>query len=164
MLLSKTIQEWDETYNQAVKVLEANPNSVSILLAIHQNPSYYAGYYLKEIKGNTDHLGSVTADKNHSINAAIIGKGSSMSIVDQISALFSKNQCIARNQRKTRDELYISTVNYSSYHGGKEGADDVYANIYLTNYAYQKLLLSLPKKSYLQHRYKPNGSFISWTT
>ena len=82
MLLSKTIQEWNEVYDQAVKVLEGNPNSVSILMAIHQNPSYYIGYYLKGIKGSMDVLGYIIADQNQSINVAIIGKGSSMSIIE----------------------------------------------------------------------------------
>ena len=68
MLLSETIYRWDEAYNQAVKVLEAIQNSVLILTAIYQNPSYYAGYYLKRIKGRMDNLGSVIADQNHAVN------------------------------------------------------------------------------------------------
>ena len=75
MLLSNKIQKWDGAYKQSVKVLEDTPNSVSTLMAIHQNPSYYTGYYLKWIEGNMDVLGSIIAEKNHSINVAIIGKG-----------------------------------------------------------------------------------------
>ena len=62
MLLSNKIQEWDEAYNQAIKVLEGDPNSDSIVMAFHQNPSYYAGYYLKGIEGDMDVIGSVTAE------------------------------------------------------------------------------------------------------
>ena len=91
-MLSKTIQEGDETYDQAVKLIERHPNSISILMAIHQNQSYYAGYYSKEIKGSMDLLGSIIAEQKKSINIAIIGKGISMSIVEHISALFTKNQ------------------------------------------------------------------------
>ena len=35
ILLSKTSQEWDEAYNQAIKVLDVNPNTVSIVITIH---------------------------------------------------------------------------------------------------------------------------------
>ena len=57
-------------------------------MGIHQNLSYYTGCYLKGIKVNMDNLGSVTTEKSHSINVVIIGKGISMLIVEQISALF----------------------------------------------------------------------------
>ena len=127
-------------------VLEADPNNVSILMDIHHNPSYYVGFYLKGIEGNMDVLGSVTADQNYSINVAIIGQGSSMSIVEQISVLFIKNQYVARNHRKMRDAQYISTVTYTSDHGGEEGKDDVHTNISLTVYFYQKLFVKAAKK------------------
>ena len=54
------------------------------------------------------------------LNVRIFGKCSSMLIVEHISALFTKNQYIVRNHRKTRDELYVSTVKYTSDHGGKK--------------------------------------------
>ena len=47
-----------------------------MLMAIHQNPLYYAGYCLKWIKGNIDNLGSITAEQNHDVNIATISKGS----------------------------------------------------------------------------------------
>ena len=76
------------------------------------------------IEGNMDILIFVTAEQNHSVNVSIIGKVSSMSIDEQISALFSKNKYIARNRRKSRDELYFSTVDYKSDHGSQELVDN----------------------------------------
>ena len=69
-----------------------------------------------------------------------------MTIVEQISTLLSKIQYIARNYRKTCYALYVSTVNYTSYHGEKEGANDVHTKIILTDYAYQKLFVEATKK------------------
>ena len=79
----KTIQEWYEVYNQAVKIPEDNINSILILMAIHQNPSYYAGYYLKGVTDNMDVLGSITAEKIHAVNVRIIVKGSTILIVEK---------------------------------------------------------------------------------
>ena len=83
MLLSKTIQKWDEANNQALKVIVGDPHSISIVMAIYQNPSYYEGYYLKGIEVNMDVLGSITDEQNHAINIKIIDQGSSMPVVDK---------------------------------------------------------------------------------
>ena len=129
---------------------------------IHQNPSYYAGCRLEVIEGTMDHLGFVTAEQNHYVNVAIIGKGSLISIVEQVSALISRNQYTANNQRKTRDQLYVSTVSYKSDHGGTK--DQM---MFMPKYMFLIMLtrsyfVKATKKLYLQHRYKPNGKFISW--
>ena len=70
-------------------------------------------------------------------------------LLKQLSALFSKNQYIARNQRKTCDELHVSTVNYTPDHGGQEGADDVHEKIHFTDYAYHKLFVKATKKDHI---------------
>ena len=120
MLLSKTIQEWDETYSQDIKVLAGDPDSVSIVIVICQNPSYHAEYFFKIIEGNMIVLGSAIADKNHSINVAIIGKGSSMSVVEFFSVLFSKINMLQGIIGKHAMHDILVQLLYTSYHGGKK--------------------------------------------
>ena len=96
-----------------------------------------------------DDLGYVTPKKNHSINISIIGKGNSMSTIEHFFAFFSKSQYIARNQRKTRDQLYVSTGNYTSDHGGQEGRDGIHDKINVNDYAYQKLFVKATKKYHI---------------
>ena len=59
-------------------------------MASHQDPSYYAEYYLRWIEEHIDVLVSKTTELNHDLSVRIIGKGSSMFIVERISATFSK--------------------------------------------------------------------------
>ena len=105
-------------------------------MAIHQNLSYYAGYYLEGIEGNIDVLGSITGEQNHSVNIRIIDKVILMSIVELIFTLFRKNQYIVRNHRKIHDELYGITADSTPDYGGQEGTDDAHAKILLTDYDY----------------------------
>jgi hypothetical protein len=66
MLLSCTKDEWRFSYRKAREAVKEFPLMVEKLEQIYNNPSYYAGYYLKNIVGNLTLLGSVPAEINHS--------------------------------------------------------------------------------------------------
>ena len=63
MLLSETKQQWDKSYNNALKFVESDPQKRNKLCEIYENPTYYAGYYLKSLIDNIGNLRSVPADK-----------------------------------------------------------------------------------------------------
>ena len=70
-------------------------------MIVHKTSLCYAEYYLNEIEGNIDILRSITAEQNHVLNVKIISQGGSNLVVEQISVVFSKNQYVARNNRKS---------------------------------------------------------------
>jgi hypothetical protein len=46
MLLSKTVEEWDDAYTGGSKLVEFKPRMVSALNSIYSEPEKYAGYFL----------------------------------------------------------------------------------------------------------------------
>ena len=49
MLLSETKQQWDKSYNNALKFIESDPQKRNNLCEIYENPTYYARFYLTSI-------------------------------------------------------------------------------------------------------------------
>ena len=92
MLLSNTKFEWDKAYGYALNFVITDPVKREVLYEIYDNPSYYAGFYLKTIAGNLCMLGSVCSEQNHASNVAYLGKGANWSIMEQIAKLMTRHQ------------------------------------------------------------------------
>jgi hypothetical protein len=88
-MLLGTKDEWEVSYSSAKTHLLNDAEKFSALEEIYQDPSHYAGWFLKEIEGNVFLNGSVPAKQNHSSVAAHLGAGGSWSIVEQVFKLLS---------------------------------------------------------------------------
>lgn len=80
MLTSFSETEWTEAYKAARVELSSDLSKLQKLDEIYNNPSYYAGWKLREIKGNLGIQGSVAAEQNHASVVAFLGKGASWCI------------------------------------------------------------------------------------
>ena len=80
IFLSCTEDEWSSSYRRAREIVKEFPLMVEKLEQIYKNPSYYVGYYLKNIVGNLTLLGSVSAEINHSSIRAYFGKGANWTL------------------------------------------------------------------------------------
>jgi len=163
MLLSDTKQQWDKAYGAALDFVITDPQKREILYAIYDNPSYYAGYYLKSIEGNLGLLGSVSAEQNHAANVAHLGKGASWSITEQISNLMKKNQYYWRKESGKNADLTVSLHRFKSRLSGQEGINDVNAKRDLTRHAYTTYFgKSSMAVRYLQFRMDKDLNAICW--
>ena len=82
--------------------MKNDPHKLRKLDSIYQNPSYYAGYYLRNIDGNLMVLGSVTAEQNHASIIAYIGEGGNWSIMLHMSKLMSRHQDHVKKKNRRR--------------------------------------------------------------
>ena len=163
MLLSDTKQQWDKAYGDALDFVIIDLQKRETLYAIYDNPSYYAGYYLKSIEGNLGILGSVSAEQNHSSNVAHLRKGAFWSITEQISNLMNKHQYNWRKDIAKNADLTVSLHRFKSILCGQEGIDDVNAKIDLTRHAYTTYFGKSSKAvRYLQFRMDENKNAICW--
>jgi hypothetical protein len=62
MVKSKTKEEWDTAYSGTKLVLRRDPKLISIFNAVFINPTYYAGYYLRQFEGNLGKRGDTHAE------------------------------------------------------------------------------------------------------
>jgi hypothetical protein len=79
--------EWELPYTSAKQHLLHDAEKFSALEQIYNNPSHFAGWFLKKIEGNLLLHGSVPAEQNHSSVAAHLGAGASWSIAEQVEKL-----------------------------------------------------------------------------
>ena len=86
-MLSGTKDEWETSYSSAKTHLLNDAEKFSALEEIYQDPSHYAGWFLKKIEGNLFLNGSIPAEQNHSSVAAHLGARASWSVVEQVSKL-----------------------------------------------------------------------------
>jgi hypothetical protein len=109
MLDSNSIDSWNIPAENSRKLISSCwPHLVTYIDKIHQNPSYYAGYFLKfTVGGALGKNGSSGAEQNHSSIVVYNGK-------EQIGAL-PTNCTIAfyivridQNQRMTSIKIYSS--------------------------------------------------------
>ena len=97
MLLSSREPEWNSCYQSIVDKLQSDPAKLAKLDKIKSNPSYYAGYYLKKIRGHIEANGSVPAEQNHSSIVAYLDKGHSDWTIMAHAAALLKRQAIQGN-------------------------------------------------------------------
>ena len=73
MLLSRSKGDWDQSYENAAKLLQSDPIKLEKLDKIYGNPKYYAGYYLRSKVKKLNLNGSAASEQNHSSTQAHIG-------------------------------------------------------------------------------------------
>ena len=163
MLLSHTQAQWDLLYHKALREIEEDPNKVSKLIAIGNNPKYYAGYYLTQLEGNLGMLGSSPAEQNHASIVAHLGKGASWSIAEHITQLFKRQEFINAKEEQQMNDYYVSTYRYKSMYSNQYGQDDVNARKLLTEYAHDNFFMKALKFSQnLSYCLEANGDFVTW--
>ena len=85
-----------------------------LLDEIYDNPGYYAGYHLKQIVGNLQVNGSVSAEQNHSSIKAHLGKGNHWSICENVKELLVRQQLHAKQKNADEQSLHVQSFKYKS--------------------------------------------------
>ena len=165
MLLSRSKKDWDDSYENAARLLQSDPLKLEKLDKIYGNPSYYAGYYLRSKAGNLNLNGSTASEQNHASTQAHIGPGGSgYSIMDHVCALVKREAEKIKTLKKADDLLHCRVHNYQSAQEGQTALDDVIAKKVLSNYAYKHLYTRAAKyASYLTSELLDDGSTNVWT-
>jgi hypothetical protein len=84
MLLGSQM-EWEISYAAAKEHLEGDAEKVSLLNNIHNNPKYYASWYLRKIRGNLILNGFVPAEQNHSRVVTHFVEGANWGVAEHLS-------------------------------------------------------------------------------
>jgi hypothetical protein len=154
-------EEWEHAYSSAKTHLLSDAEKFSSLEEIYNNPSHYAGWFLKKIEGNLFLNGSVPAEQNHSSVAAHLGSGASWSVVEQVSKLLSRQTHLSSKRRQEESQAYVCHLKYKSKLPDKAGADDEEAKKQLSFFAYRKLfVVEYEASRRLQYQADDNGTVV----
>ena len=166
MLLSKTTEEWEDSYKCGRDVVVNSPQMLSALDKIYEDPEKYSGYYLRGIEGNLMMNGDVSAEQNHSGVVAYLGVGAAYSISEQMTHLLGRQRNVDKIRRQREDDQYVSGVRFeSSFKTPEESADDRLAKKTFSGYGYTELWSRSIKRSfYLQSETTDEGSCVLWPT
>ena len=166
MLLSKTMEEWDDAYAGGSKLVEFKPRMVSALDCIYSEPEKYAGYFLRSIEGNLYMNGDVSAEQNHSGVVAYLGMGAAYAISEQMTHLLGRQKNLDKTRRQKEDDQYVTASRFSSpYREPTAASDDVVAKKTFSGYGYSQLWSTSIKRSfYLQMETNDDGDSIVWPT
>ncbi len=118
-----------------------NDAEKSALEELYQDPSHYAGWFLKKIEGNVFLNGSVPVKQNHSSVAAHLGAGGSWSIVEQVSKFLSQQMNLSSKRQQKDSQAYVQQLKYKSRLVDQAASDDEAAKKQLSQFAYEKLFL-----------------------
>ena len=133
--------EWELSYISAKALLLHDASKFSALEEIYNDPSHFAGWFLRNIEGNLFLNGSVPAEQNHSSVAAHLGAGASWSVVEQVSKLLSRQTHLTSKRRQKDTQSYVGSLRYKSRLRDQAAFDDENAKKKLSQYAYDKLYL-----------------------
>jgi hypothetical protein len=100
-------EEWEHSYTSAKKHLLVDAEKLCVLQQIYNEPSHYAGWFLKNIEGNLLLDGSVPAEQNHSSVAAHLGRGGSWSVAEQVTKLLKRQTHISTKRRQIEQKAYV---------------------------------------------------------
>jgi hypothetical protein len=114
MLLSNTEDEWNFAYKCARDIIKDFPLMVEKLEDVHNKPSYYAGYYLKNIVGNLTLRGSVPAEINYSSINRFFGKGANWTLSYQMMILIERQYTHYLSLRKEIDSYMVEVLCHKS--------------------------------------------------
>ena len=137
MLLSNTSEEWDNAYNDAIIIIRDYPLKLEKLKEIYDRPSYYAGYYVREIYGNLLLVGNSAAESNHASITQHLGHGGEWTICEQITKLMDRQQYFINIDRQKTDDLFVRKNYFTSKFDGDLSKHDSLAKKHLSDYAYQ---------------------------
>ena len=107
MLLCETEDEWKTAYNDASKVLVDYPLKMEKLKEIQDRPSYYAGYYVRQLHYNMLLVGSTSAESNHASITRHLGDCGVQTISYQNSKLMERQQYYINLDRSATDDLSV---------------------------------------------------------
>ena len=159
MITCDTEQEWNQTFNEAKLLLRDHPTKVDELIEIHQRPSYYTGYYIRQIETNLLLLGNTSAESNHSSITKHLGECGIWTISHQISKLMERQQYFLNMDQNHVDSLFLRQESYISVYNGDLGKHDVAAKKALTSYGYTHCWKRIVNKSKnYQNRSSVNGT------
>jgi hypothetical protein len=148
MLLGSQQQEWETYYAAGKEHLVGDAKKVSLLNNIHQNPQYYASWYLRKICGNLMLTGSAPAEQNHSSVVAHLGKGANWGIAEHLSHMLKRQNHLTKLSQEKENSRFVLTHRYKS----KLGMDDEMAKKSLLAFAYDQLFAKeFCKSKKLQH-------------
>jgi hypothetical protein len=166
MLLSKTLEEWENAYSCASEVLISRPRMKSALDAIYHATEQYAGFYLRSIEGNLMMNGDVSAEQNHSGVVSYLGEGASFAVAEQVTHLLKRQQNNDKLRRQTEDRQYVQASRFnSSYREPKYATDDVTAKKAFSGYGFKELWTRSIKRSFfLQSEVTADGHLCVWPT
>ena len=166
MLLSKTVEEWENAYSCASEVLVSRPRMKSALDEIYNATEQYAGFFLRSIEGNLMMNGDVSAEQNHSGVVSYLGEGASFAVAEQVTHLLKRQQNVDKLRRQNEDSQYVRASRFnSSYREPKYATDDVTAKKAFSGYGYTELWTRSIKRSFfLQSETTADGNLCVWPT
>jgi hypothetical protein len=147
MLLCETEDQWKTSYNDASKLLEDFPLKLEKLKDIYDRPSYYAGYYVRQLQCNMLLVGSTLAESNHASITRHLGDCGVWTISYQISKLMERQHYYINLDRSVTDYLYVRQSCYQSKYKGDLGKHDMEEKKTLSAYAYKNYWLQAIKLS-----------------
>ena len=163
ILKCDTVDQFSLACSSAKTKLYQNQTLVNEIDKIQNDPSYYAGYYLRNTEGLMGVRSSVEAEQNHAGNVAYIGKGANFDIVQQIHEHSLRHQNKLVTQNEDENEFHVKAMKYKGR--GVEplkGADEQ-ARITLNRYAFNNLWSKqFELTSNLQTEYQANGTIDVW--
>lgn len=164
MLLSDRKDDFEQCYINATNYVKNDPEKLAKLDVIKDNPSYYAGYYIRQITGNLEIKGDVSSEQNHASVVAHLGEsGGGWSIMAHICELIKRQAEHQKQMKKKDDELHCSYTGYVSKHSGRRGTDDIEAKKSLSVYAYKRLYSRAANYAYfLTSVIEADGSVSIW--
>ena len=143
MLLSHTVEDWNEAYISDSVILENIPLKKEKLDNIYNRPSYYAGYYLCKITGNLNCHGSTPSEQNNSSITAHFGEIGAWTIIYQINKLMERQNYLNSKYYTKSDNLFMVQHNFGSELNGDLRVQDTSARLYFSDYAYKNLWLKV---------------------
>jgi len=141
MFNSRTKEEFDMAHEKAQSLtgIRSRPCHIEYLEAIHQNPTRYGGYVRRNIPGNMEMNGSVSAEQNHSSITQRIGSGGLVPLTENIMKLLQRQADIIRDEEVESMKYYKLRGSFTSHYQEPDCAEiDVAAFRTLTPYAYEK--------------------------
>jgi hypothetical protein len=103
-------KDWNFAYQSARKVLADDPEKVSKLDAIHDNPNYFAGYILHQIEGSLGGKGNSHAEQNHSLIVAYLGNGGTLNLSEHVFHLLERHKSKVLQRQHAEGSLLISST------------------------------------------------------
>ena len=127
MLLSKTVAEWDNAFNEASNKLIGHPVRLDLLRKIHADPDYYAGYVTRKIVGNLSLNGTAPSEQNHSSIVACNGDNMLGSICEHLKALCERQQQICNKENDYETDHLIRSNHYKPTLDGEMAYEELVA-------------------------------------
>jgi hypothetical protein len=131
LLASK--EEWELSYTSAKKHLLHDAEKVSSLDQIYNDPSHFAGWFLKN---------TVPAEQNHSSGVAHLGADASLSVAEQVSKLLSWQMHLTSKRQQKDSHSYVGSLKYKYRLQDQAASDDEASKKKLLQYPYNKQVIS----------------------